>query len=345
MPKKRVSILYEIWWPEEPDEKASPPGMIFDPKLGEKRDAPPDVHEEVFSALTRLGFAPQFSILEGDKQSLLRFVRRGTSLVFNLTESYAGDDTKDFHVAALLELIGVPFTGSDARALHLGQDKILAKKLLVHQGIPTPAFFAVEPGQRRLPRALAFPLIVKPSREDGSIGIDTGSVVRDEGSLRKRIRFVHETFEGPALVEQFVEGRELYAAIVGNDPPEALPLVELDLSRVPPGVPRIAGTEVKWWTSSAIYRATPPVYPKGLSRALTRKVQAVALAAYRALGLRDYGRVDVRLSNDGTPYVLEVNPNPWLSSGCEFFMAWQKKGRSYDALIARLVELALARAR
>ncbi len=303
------------------------------------------MHEEVHDALGRLGYTPQYAVLEGDARSLAKLARTRTSLIFNLTESYAGDDTKDLHVAAFLELLGKPFTGCDARALHLGQDKALAKKILRFHGVPTPDFISVAPGVRRIEHGLAFPLIVKPAGEDGSIGIDTSSVVHDEKALRQRVRYIHSTFKGPALIEHYVEGREIYAAVIGNDPPEALPLVELDLSRIPEGIPRIAGTEVKWWKGSEIYRTTPPIYPKKLSRETIRKIQRIALASYRALGLRDYGRVDLRLTAQGEPFVIEVNPNPWLSAECEFFLAWKKTGRTYDELIARLVNLAFERSR
>ena len=248
MPKKRVSVLYEIWWPKESPE---PPRTLLGKRPADgPSDPEPDVHEEVYDALGRIGYSPQYAVLEGDVASLAKMARARTSLVFNLTESYAGDDTKDLHVAAFLELLGKPFTGCDARALHLGQDKALAKKILCFHGIPTPDFVSVARGTKRIEHDLPFPLIVKPSLEDGSIGIDTGSVVHDDKALRERVRYIYSSFAGPALVERYVEGREIYVAIIGNDPPEALPLVELDLSGVPHDVPRIAGTEVKWWKGS-----------------------------------------------------------------------------------------------
>lgn len=345
MPKKRVTVLYEVWWADEGHDPHETHGSLLGPTPGAPPGASePDVHEEVYRALESLGYRPQYSVLEGDKESLERLARTRSSLVFNLTESYAGDDTKDLHVAAYLELLGKPFTGADARALHLGQDKALAKKILRYHGIPTADFVTVPRGARRIEGAPPFPLIVKPSREDGSIGIDTGSVVHDEKALRERVRYIHDTFSGPALVERYIDGREIYAAVIGNDPPEALPLVELDLSRVPDGLPKIAGAEVKWWRGSDIYRQTPPVYPKKLPRALTRRIQNVAVEAYRVLGLRDYGRVDLRVTDRGEIFVLEVNPNPWLSSDCELFMAWHKRGGSYNDLVGRVVELALERA-
>jgi len=347
MSKKSIAVLYEIWWPREPPAPARtplgprPPDVSDESEPSERPE--PDVAEEVYDALSGLGYRPRYAVLEGDSASLQKLARIRTSLVFNLTESYAGDDTKDFHVAAFLELLGKPYTGCDPRALHLGQDKALAKKILRYHGVSTPDFATVERGGKFVGHGLPFPLIVKPSREDGSIGIDTGSVVHDRSGLRKRVAYIHGAFSGPALVERFIEGREIYVGVVGNDPPKALPLVELDLSGVPEGVPRIAGTEVKWWKGTEIYRATPPVYPRGITRALTRRIQKVAVDAYRALGLRDYGRIDLRVTDRGEIFVIEVNPNPWLSSDCEFYMAWKKTGRSYEELIGTLVELALAR--
>ena len=343
MTKQRVAVLYEVWWEDE-RIPPRPPGIILsDPHAQERGDDSGDAHEAVYRALARLGYRPHYAVLEGDRPSLERLLRTRTSLVFNLTESYAGDDTMDFHVAGLLELMGKPFTGSDARALHLGQDKALAKTVLLRHGVPTPEFTTVARGDRLGALPAEFPLIVKPSREDGSIGIDTGSVVHDRRALKRRIDYVHECFRGPALIERYVEGREIYVSIVGNDAPEALPLVEIDLRGVPDGVPRIAGTEVKWWTGTPIHRDTPPVYPRGIAARTTKRTQQIALAAYRAIGLRDYGRVDMRLAEDGTPYVIEVNPNPWLHPECELTMAWTKTGRGYDELVDRIVSLALER--
>ncbi len=342
--KKKVTVLYEVWWADEEHDPRDAHGSLLGLAPDASAEPEPDVHQEVYRALERLGYLPQYSVLEGDAKSLERLSRTRSSLVFNLTESYAGDNTKDLHVAAYLELLGRPFTGADARALHLGQDKALAKKILRYHGIPTADFVTVPRGKRRIEDAPPFPLIVKPSREDGSIGVDTGSVVHDNKALRARVRYVHDRFSGPALVERYIDGREIYAGVIGNDPPEALPLVELDLSRVPEGVPRIAGAEVKWWRGSEIYGQTPPIYPKKLSRALTRRIQDVAVEAYRVLGLRDYGRVDLRVTERDEIFVLEVNPNPWLSSDCEFFMAWNKKGRSHDDLVGKVVELAFERA-
>ncbi|HSF17433.1 MAG TPA: ATP-grasp domain-containing protein [Vicinamibacteria bacterium] len=334
MPRKTVAVLYDVWWPHDHH------GLPF---VGDGSE-PPEVHEEVYCALKAVGYRPVYVVLDGATERLTRLARTPASAFFNLTESYGGDDTKDLHVAAYLELLGKRYTGNGPRALHVGQDKVLAKKLLRFHGVETPDFAAVGAGARNPRVDLRFPLIVKPSREDGSIGIDTGSVVHETRALRDRIRYVQRAF-GTVLVERYVPGRDIYVGVIGNDPPEPLPLVEVDLSRLPRGVPRIAGTEVKWWKGTELYRSTPAVFPSDLSPRLTRRMQNVAVEAYVALGLRDYGRVDLRLGDDGTIYVLEVNPNPWLSSQCELIMAWTKTGRSYEDLIGHLVELALSRDR
>ena len=344
MPRTRVAVVYDVWWPVE---LPPPPSLRVAESAPEEAELELsgglEVHEEIYATLGELGYLPAYIVLDGEPATLIKLARSRASLYFNLTESYAGDDTKDLHVAAFFELLGKAYTGNGPRALHLGQDKALTKKLLRHHEIPTPSFAMVPRGAPPRLGGLTWPLIVKPSREDGSIGIDSGSVVYDPGSLEERLQYVHDTFAGDALVESYIPGRDIYAGVVGNDPPEALPLVEVDLSGLPEGVPRIAGTEVKWWRGTEIYRSTQPVFPEDLSPGLCERIQRVALAAHRILGLRDYGRVDVRLGDDGGIYVLEVNPNPWLASGCEFVLAWKRTGRSYPALIERIVQLGLAR--
>jgi D-alanine-D-alanine ligase len=350
-PRKRVAVLYEVWWPQEEPVPPRAPLGAAPPEPVADDGAEAEAHEDILQALRATDYLPFRFELDGTKETLTKLARTPASVIFNLTESYAGDDTKDFHVAAYLELLGTPYTGNGPRGLHLGQDKALAKRVLNDHGVPTPPSVLIEKGgERSLDSrsgfSLTFPLIVKPSREDGSIGIDSGAVVVDRRQLRERIDFVLEHFRGGALVERYVEGREVYVSIVDDGEsrsPRALPLVEIDLSRLPDGVPRIAGSEVKWWKGTDIYRNTPPVYPSGISSACRARLARIALAAYRALGLRDYARVDMRLSADGEGHVIEVNPNPWLNRDGEFVMAWTQTGRSYEELIAHLVGLALSR--
>jgi D-alanine-D-alanine ligase len=247
------------------------------------------------------------------------------------------------NIAAYLDLLDKPFTGAGPHGLHLAQDKVLAKKIFHFHGIHTPFFAISFKGKLDHAHDIEFPLIVKPTSEDGSIGIDAGSVVTSVKELMERIHYIQEHFDSPALIEEYIEGREIYAAVLGNEKAEALPLVELDLSNLPEGVPRIAGTEVKWERDSESYRRTKSHIAKDLDDETATRLQETAVAAYQALELRDYGRIDMRLNKDGKIYVIEANPNPWLASGAEFALAARDSGRNYPDLVGEITDLGLAR--
>jgi D-alanine-D-alanine ligase len=344
----KVAILYDVW--EDDAEKAAPPPEEAPkPRRARKRPArtrarrPKLDREEIFDALAKLGHEPSYLVVDGRDQSLLAVARCNADLIFNLTESYAGDDLKDMHLAAYLELLDKPYTGADPHALYLAQDKSLAKKVFQFHGIRSPIFAVSYKGRTDHAHDIEFPLIVKPLSEDGSIGIEAASVVTSVKELMERIHYVHEEFDSPALIEEYIEGREIYAAILGCEKPEALPLVELDLSKLPEGTPRIASTEVKWEKETEAYKRTRSHVVEDLDEKTTAKLQDTALAAYQALKLRDYGRIDMRLTPKGQVYVIEANPNPWLSSGAEFAMAARKSGRTYTDLMRDIVDLAMAR--
>jgi D-alanine-D-alanine ligase len=158
--------------------------------------------------------------------------------------------------------------------------------------------------------------------------------------MMERVQYIQDEFDSPALIEEYIEGREIYAAVLGNDNAEALPLIELDLSRLPEGTPRIAGTEVKWEKETHAYKVTKSAPVEDLDDETTKRLCDTALAAYQALKLRDYGRLDMRLTEKGEVYVIEANPNPWLASSSEFAMAAKKSGRNYTQLIGEIVDLA-----
>jgi D-alanine-D-alanine ligase len=332
----KVAVLYDSW-EEEPEAPAEAP-----PRKGRKKKAKHD-REEIFAALEKLGFEPAYQIADGRPQSLTAISRCEAELFFNLVESYAGDDTKDMNMAAYLDLLSRPYTGTGPHGLYLAQDKALAKKIFAFHGIRTPYFATSYRGKLDHSHDISFPLIVKPTSEDGSIGIDASSVVASVKELMEKIHDIHEEFDAPALIEEYIEGREIYAAILGNESPEALPLVELDLSKLPEGTPRIAGKEVKWEKETEAYKVTKSAPVEGLDEETTQRLSETAVAAYQALKLRDYGRIDMRLTSKGDVYVIEANPNPWLSSGAEFAMAARKAGKSYNQLISEIVELARAR--
>src|SRR5512142_2471180 len=294
----KIAILYDVW--EEDEEKPAPPAEAA-PKPRRTRKRPPSPkarrpkldREEIFDALAKLGHEPSYLVVDGRDPSLLAVARCSADLVFNLTESYAGDDTKDMHLAAYLDLLDLKYTGAGAHGLYLAQNKALAKKIFHFHDLRTPFFAVSYRGQLENAHDIAFPLIVKPLSEDGSIGIDVGSVVTSVKDLMERIHYIQETFDSPALIEEYIEGREIYAAVLGNEKPEALPLVELDLSGLPAGVPRIAGTEVKWEKDTEAYKKTHTRAAENLDEDTVTQLQRTALAAFQALRLRDYGRIDM----------------------------------------------------
>src|SRR6266699_2293802 len=336
--KLKVVVLYDVWGEEEAPE-AEPS------ETGRKRKIKED-REEIFDALAKLGHEPSYHVLDGRPQSLYGLAKCGADLIFNLTESFAGDDTKEMNVAAYMDLLGIPYTGAGPHAHFLAQDKATAKKTFAFHDIRTPFFATAYRGNIDHAHDVKFPLIVKPQSEDGSIGIDAEAVVNGVKELMERVEYVQNEFDSPALIEEYIEGREIYAAILGSyEHTEVLPLVELDLSKLPEGTPRIASRDVKFEKGSSAYKLTKSQIAEDLDEQTVQKLSETALAAYQAVKLRDYGRIDMRLTPAGDVYVIEANPNPWLSSKHEFAMAAKKSGRSYTQLIGEIVDLALERNR
>ena len=336
----RIAVLYDRVLVDETEEQApsadkSPVVRTLDKK---------EVEDEVAEALVKLGHEPVMYELDGTQKSLLGLTKVDCDLVFNLAESFADDDTADFKIAAFLDLLGKNYTGTGANGLMLAQDKAVAKKIFAFHGVHTPVFAKSFRGRLDFSHDLQFPVIVKPAREDGSIGIEFSAVVNSIRELMERMDWLHANFDSPVLIEEYIEGREMYVGVIGNDKPEALPVVELDLSKLPDGTPRIAAAEVKWGKGTKAYRDTKSAIATDLSDETIQALQQTAVGAYQALELRDYGRVDMRLQADGRVHVIEVNPNPWLSSKAEFAMAARKAGRTYSQLVEEIVELAMARA-
>ncbi len=267
-------------------------------------------------------------------------------LIFNLTESFADKSALDASVAALLNLLDYKYTGSSPAGLMLAGDKILAKKVLRFHKIQTAEFMTMYRGAIDHVDAIHFPVIVKPPQEDASIGITSASVVHDLKELFDRIDAMTE-YQQPVLVEEYIEGREFYVGVLGNANVEALPVIELDYTGFPEGRPRIASWEAKWGEdgagSGAEFAGTKSIFPTGLDPELERRMQEVAVEAFQALRLRDYARIDLRVSAKGEIYVIEVNPNCYLERESEFARAAQKHGIEYEALVARIVDLAAAR--
>jgi D-alanine-D-alanine ligase len=296
--------------------------------------------------------ASAFNITDSFDELFAVVERERPDVVVNLVEFFHDDLDHEMHVPALFELLGVSYTGNRPLALALCQKKPHAKALLAAAGLPVPRGIVVERGGAPDPIGLRYPLIVKPAFDDASGGIDAGSVVRDRAALDARVQLVVGEHKMPALIEEFVEGREIHCAILGNDPPEALPLFEMQfkdggVDNDGRPIPRIITYRAKWDPYSRDYYAMESKCPvDNLEPEVVAHIQATALGAYRALGCRDYARVDMRLDETtGDAYILEVNPNPDLADGCAFAQSVRASGRSYAQAIQEIVGFALARAR
>jgi D-alanine-D-alanine ligase len=268
-------------------------------------------------------------------------------IVFNLAESFAGRSALESNVAALLNLLGMRYTGSSPAGLLLAGDKTLTKKVLTFHSILTARFATVFRGAVDWAGDIKFPLILKPPQEDASLGITQKSIVNDVQELLKTISSLQSEYQSPVLAEEFIDGREFYVGVLGNSDAQALPVMELDFSGFPEGMPKIASWEAKWGDDGdekgAEFEGTKSVFPTDLTDELTERMQKVAIEAFHALRLRDYARVDLRVNAKEEIYVIEVNPNCYLEKGAEFATAAQKGGMEYTALIERIVELANAR--
>jgi D-alanine-D-alanine ligase len=297
----------------------------------------------VAAALAALGHRPACVPLAADPQAFLAQLRStAPELIVNLCEGIWGDSHLEMHVAALLELIGRPVTGSGPLCLGLTQDKLLTKELLLAAGLPTPRHLLAR-CDAPLPAAIAldFPLIVKPRSEDASQGITDASVVDDLAALQAQVDYVHRVYRQDALVEEFIAGREINAAILDNGAEAmVLPLSEI---RFDPALPRpIVSFAGKWHEQSTAYLGTVPVCPAELSEADADAVRRTALEASRLLGCRDYARVDIRL-RAGTPFILEVNANPDLSPEAGLARSAATAGLSYPELVGRIIAAARRR--
>ncbi|MDY0291658.1 MAG: ATP-grasp domain-containing protein [Desulfuromonadaceae bacterium] len=298
--------------------------------------------EAVVAALKLLGHTPTLVPLGAQISTFVgALVKLQPQLVFNLCEGFWGQSSREMHVAALLELLGLTHTGSPPLTLGLTQNKALTKDLLVRHKLPTPNYLLLEPGAA-LPQQLelSWPLIVKPCLEDASIGIGAESVVSDLRALLNRIAYIHAQYRQGALVEEFIAGREFNAAVIGDCALEALPVAEICFQS---GLERqIVSYAGKWLEDSTAYVATAPVCPALVSAQEAEAIQAVALRACHLLGCRDYARVDIRM-RDGIPYILEVNANPDISPDAGLARAAHAAGLEYPALIGRILELSLTR--
>ena len=303
--------------------------------------------EDIKEALNSLGYRTSTLNVDSDIFRLIDYLKsEKPDLVFNLVECIENESIQEMNVAGIYELLKIPYTGAPPLTLGLALNKPRVKEILTFYGLHTPKFQVFEsPGKIVLNDDLAFPVIVKPSHEDASVGIDDASVVYNANDLRKRVRYVFQEFEQPALVEQYIEGRELNVAIVGNRSPVILPISEIDFSGLTEGMHKIVSYEAKWMHGTVAYDGTVGVCPAPLTAAQETRIRDMALKCYRIFGCRDYARIDIRLTKEGVPYILEVNPNPDISDDAGFARSARAYGLSFPQIVGTIVESALERCR
>ncbi|MGH9458096.1 MAG: D-alanine--D-alanine ligase family protein [Thermoanaerobaculia bacterium] len=265
-------------------------------------------------------------------------------VVFNLLEEFLGSAEFDFHVVSYLEMKQVPYTGCRPRGLVLARDKALAKKILHYHRIHVPNFAVFPRGRAaRRPRALEFPLIVKSLTEEASMGISQASIVDSDDRLRERVAFIHGSIGTDAIVEQFIDGRELYVCLIGNKTVKALPIWELVFENLPAKAAAIATARVK---HSSEYQRKRGIYQQpaeDLDEGLRQRIVRTSKRIYRLLQLDGYARIDFRLEPTGEFYFLEANPNPEIAEAEEFASAAEAAGIAYPELLQKIVNLAMQR--
>jgi D-alanine-D-alanine ligase len=264
-------------------------------------------------------------------------------IAFNLLEEFHGVSVYDHHVVSYLELMKRRYTGCNPRGLLLAHDKALSKQILSYHRVPVPEFAVFPVGRRaRRPKKLDFPLFVKSLTEEGSVGIALASLVNDDAQLVERVRFIHDSLGTDAIAERFIDGRELYVGVMGNQRLQTFPAWELTSNTREEGAPLIATAKVKWDVEYQKKAGIKYARAKALPDGIEPKLDRLCRRAYKNLNLTGYARMDFRLTDDGKLYLLEANPNPQLSYGDEFAESAESIGIGYAVLLERIVKLGLA---
>ncbi len=352
-----VALLYNDIPAAEEEAEApvdlSPEALGFTPYFDLEDVPTEEEYSRIESALTQAGYKVASYNIKDRFERLFKFLaRRKIDVIFNLVEFFHGRPEKEMHVASFYELLDIPYTGATPLTLALAQNKSLAKSILRSYGLPTPRSFTVPHAERisaameAFPKRhnLHYPLIVKPACEDGSGGIENESIVSSLTALRRRVEFVLEEFRMDALVEEFIDGRELNVAVIGNgEARRALPISEITFEDMPGHLYKIVSFEAKWAPLHEAYHKTIPSCPADLTKAKTLEAQELALRATAAIGTRDYARVDIRMNTKGDFYILEVNPNPNLSEGTGIARSAEAAKIEFPQLLEHIVESALDR--
>lgn len=290
-----------------------------------------------YSVVETLGLGPDI------RENIKGIETFNPGLIFNLVESIEGNTEFEAYIAGLYDLLGIPFTGNGLRALGNCLNKSVAKMILRAHNVRVPSSFVYErrKGIKQLEKIkFSYPLMLKLLKEDASIGISERSVVNNRAELKKQINFLSSTYGQDILIEQYIKGREFNVAVLGG---KTLPVSEIDFSGLPENLPAIVTYEGKWVEGSTYYKHTVPVCPAKISKELQSEIENEALKAYHALSCQDYARVDIRVDAAGTPFVIEVNPNPDITRDSGFARAAAAKGMTHGKFLYTITRLALER--
>ena len=302
---------------------------------------------DVLAALGVLGHTTEYLAIHDDldllRQKLAAFE---PDVIFNLADQFKNNRAFDQGIAAFLEMQGVPFTGCGSSGLLLCKHKGISKKILGYHRIHVPQFALIPRGKRAVrPRPLKFPILVKPLKEEASLGISQASFVENDEQFRERVVFIHEKWQQDVIAEEYIEGRELYVSVMGNHRLRVFPIRELVFREVPPDEPKIATYRAKWDEAYRQRWGLDNQFAEGLDAALTRKIESVCRRIYHLLTIDGYGRIDLRLAPNGDVYFIEANPNPILAADEDFANSAMKAGFTYPEMVQQILRNGLTLAR
>lgn len=333
--KLRILVLFEVHDPPAPDEE-------YVRRMREEPDWRTEGH--VVDALRELGHEVHLGAIWKNAREVVDLVERiQPDLVWNFVQTFHGSRYFESNIAGVLELCRVSYTGCGHRALMLCQDKALSKKILKHHRVPIAPFLVSHRSKplKKLSKSM-FPVLVKPLAEEGSVGISRDSFAETEEQALARTTFLHERLKGDVIIEQYVQGREIYVGVIGNDRLSVLPPRELVFTKVPEGEPKFASYKAKWDDGYRERWGIRNTFAENLPEPVQRALATTAKRVYRVLQMRGYGRIDLRLSEDGRITVVEANPNPEIAKGEDLAEAAAKIGLAYPDLVERIVLLGLA---
>jgi len=346
-----VALLYNdipVASSEDDPVDLSPEALGFTPYF-DLEDIPAEQeYANIEKALTDAGYKVASYNVKDRFERLFKFLaRRKIDVIFNLVEFFHGRPEEEMHVASFYELLEVPYTGAPPMTLALCQNKPMAKAVLRSFDLPTPRSMTIKTmADFKSRHNLHYPVIVKPACEDGSGGIENASIVSNFKDLKARVEYVLEDFKMDALVEEYIEGRELNVAVLGNgENRRPLPISEITFEDMPDHLYKIVSFQAKWDPLHEAYHTTIPSCPADLPKEKTAEAHRLAMKATEALGTRDYARVDMRMNKKGELFILEVNPNPNLSEGTGIARSAQAAGFKFKDLLGDIVESALERAK